>query len=237
MSLKHIIRPTVHDDATDILQRGPVSPSSITAVILSHLHFDHIGDCTKFPNAELVVGPGSKEANGKGWPTVSNSPFSSAPVQHPKFRELSVEKDLWKPVGPFPRGHDYFGDDSFILLDAPGHMPGHLGALALTGTDEWVFIGGDCCHHRSILVGARPMSVTCGPKGQPSFHCNPDLASQTIQMVRELQNINGGGKIFVALAHDHFLVGNMPLYPEFINGWSSSDWKRQLDLVLAEHYA
>lgn len=227
-----MIEPSVAEDAFDILSRGPVSPAEIDAVIFSHLHFDHIGDCTKFPHARMIAGPGSKAANGEGWPVNPKSPFSSALVQHPKYSELSFETQEWSPLGPFARAHDFFGDGSFYLIDTPGHMPGHLGALALTGPGEWFFTGGDCCHHRSILVGSRPMSVTSGPMGR-CFHSNPQVAGETLGKIRQLEKL---GKVFVALAHDSFLVGTMPQYPESVNGWSEAAWKRELDSILTQYY-
>lgn len=221
------------EDVVQTLSRGPVSPSSINAVVFSHLHFDHIGDCTKFPQSEIIAGPGSKAANGEGWPVNPNSPFSSAAVQHPNFRELSFENEQWSPLGPFDRAHDFFGDGSFFLIDTPGHMPGHLGALALTGQDEWVFMGGDCCHHRSLLMESRPMSVTCGPGGR-GFHSDPKVAQQTLKRIRQVET---SGKVFVALAHDSLLVGTMPQYPDSsLNGWPGSDWRTRLQSVLSQHY-
>lgn len=231
--LSHITEPHVPEDATDILSRGPVEPSDISAIIFSHVHFDHIGDCNKFPDAQIIAGPGSREANGPGWPVNPKSPFASAPVQHAKYYELSFDKENLAPLGPFQRAYDFFGDGSFWLIDTPGHMPGHLGGLALTGPDEWVFMGGDCCHHRSLLVGSRPMSVTVGPAGQKCFHKDPEVAEETIRNIRKLEKM---GKVFVALAHDSFLVGTMPEYPSSLNGWPESGWKRKLDQVLGQHY-
>ena len=113
-------------------------------------------------------------------------------------------------------------------------MPGHLGALALTAKDEWVFMGGDCCHHRSLLVGKRPMSVTVGPNGTASFHKDPTTAMRTIEKIRMLER---GGDVFVALAHDAGLEGKMPEYPESLNEWKSSAWKDELDVTLAKVYS
>lgn len=227
------IDPVVAKDAVDLLEEGPISPSSITGVIFSHLHFDHTGDCTKFPNANIIVGPGSYEATFPGWPASAESPFLSSILHHPRFRELSFEKELWVPFRNFPRALDFFGDGSFLLLDTPGHMPGHLGALAKTGKDEWVFMGGDCCHHRALLTGHRPISTTVGPNGTPSFHCNPSVASDTISNIRALDK---WGDVFVALAHDATLEGKMPEYPNHLNGWKSCEWKKDLDCFLEKEY-
>lgn len=228
-----VVEPSAAEDPTDILPRGPVSPSSINAVVFSHLHFDHVGDCTKFPDSEMIAGPGTKSATGEeGWPVNPKSPYSHALLQHPKFRELTFEREKWAPLGPFEHAHDYFGDGSFYLLNTPGHMPGHLGGLALTGAGEWVFMGGDCCHHRDILVGSRPMSVTSGPLGR-CFHADANLAKRTLDKIRQLEK---SGDVFVALAHDSFLVGTMPEYPHSLNGWSGSEWRKNLQAVLSQHY-
>lgn len=227
------IDPIVAKDASDLLHEGHVKSSDISAVIFSHLHFDHTGDPTKFPDAVMVTGPGSRAATAPGYPHNVESPFHSACIDHPRYRELSLETDTWLPMGPFSRAFDYFGDGSFWLLDTPGHMPGHLGGLAHTGKDEWVFMGGDCCHHRALLVGARPVSTTVGPNGTKSFHRDPQTAISTIEKVRELER---DGSVLIALAHDAILEGRMPLYPNVINGWKGSDWKSEVDLAVKSMY-
>ncbi len=228
------ITPVVPHDAYDLLSQGPISPSSITAIVLSHLHFDHTGDPRRFPDVtELIVGPGGYDAAAPGWPIAERSPFSALPLQHPRFRELSFDADTWQPSSPFTRTHDYFGDGSFLLVDTPGHMPGHLGGLARTAADEWVFMGGDCCHHRSLLVGKRPMSVSVGPGIAPSFHADPSKAAETIDKIRQFEK---RGDVLIALAHDARLEGKMPEYPEKVNGWRQSQWKKDLDQELARDY-
>ena len=62
---------------------------------------------------------------------------------------------VWKPFGPFKRALDYFGDGSFWILDAPGHMPGNLAAAARLQDGEWVILGSDCMLSHGIFIGAR----------------------------------------------------------------------------------
>ena len=83
------------------------------------------------------------------FPKNPNSPLFSDILDHPHFRELVFKPD--SVIATFSAAHDFF-DGSLYLIDTPGHMPGHLGALAHTGNDEWVFMGGDCCHHRALLL-------------------------------------------------------------------------------------
>lgn len=218
-------------DAAEILNSGPHSADSISAIVPSHLHFDHVGDCDKFLHASVIVGPGSRAAIMPGYPCDTKSPFLGSVLDHPGFLELSLDSDKWVPVGPFPRAYDYFGDGSFYLLDTPGHMQGHLSGLAQTGAQEWVFMGGDCCHHRDLLSGKRPVSVTVGPNGTKSFHKDPQTAIKTMGLVRTLES---DGRVFVALAHDATLEKGMPLYPEMLNGWKGGQWNKQIRKLVAQ---
>ncbi|RFU36207.1 hypothetical protein B7463_g85, partial [Scytalidium lignicola] len=226
--------PIIHEDIVDLLGKGPVPSSAIDTVIFSHLHFDHVGDCTKFPNAAMITGPGSCQAAFPGYPTDQNSPFGGLVLVHPGYRELSFENDSWRPFGPFERAHDFFGDGSLFLVDAPGHASGHLGAAARTGPDEWVFMGGDTCHHRAILMGTRPMSLTMGPPDTSCFHRDPATAQKTIELIRSIEVTE---KFQVLLAHDSYLSGIMPEYPISLNGWKGSQWKRNLDALVAKETA
>lgn len=57
-------------------------------------------------------------------------------------------KGPWEPFGPFERALDYFGDGSFWIMQAPGHMAGNMCAAARLRGGEWVLLGSDCCHSR-----------------------------------------------------------------------------------------
>ena len=220
-------------DAADIFDSGPHSAGSISAIVLSHLHFDHIGDCDKFPHASVIVGPGRRAATTPGFPSDTRSPFLGSVLDHPGFLELSLESIKWVPISPFPRAYDYFGDGSFYILDTPGHMPGHLSGLAQAGAQEWVFMGGDCCHHSDLLSGKRLVSVTVGPNATKIFHKDPPTAVKTRDLLRKLE---ADGRVFVALAHDATLEKGMPLYPERLNGWNESQWNKQISELVAQMY-
>ncbi len=220
-------------DVAERLDGGPDHSSTVTTVVLSHLHFDHTGDASKFPDAEIIVGPGCLRVASPGWPQIPGSPFDGSLFKHPHLRELDAATEMWQPCGPFARAFDFFGDGSFLILDAPGHMVGHLAGLARTADEEWVLMGGDCCHHRDILADERPMSVTSGPSGQKSFHSFTEVAQSTIWNIRAMER---KGTVLVALAHDNKLGDVMPFYPETLNGWKSSAWKAKLDEQLNKEY-
>lgn len=146
----------VSHNVADILEeKAGIAPEEIEAVILSHHHFDHVGDMTTFPaTTEMVVGPGFKETHMPGWPATESSMLNEADSQGRSVREISFRGDEQKQklrIGGFD-ALDYFGDGSFYILDSPGHTVGHINALARVTAgnpedeDTFVLLGGDTCH-------------------------------------------------------------------------------------------
>jgi hypothetical protein len=54
----------------------------------------------------------------------------------------------WKPFGTFEKAWDLWGDGSFWIIDAPGHVAGNVAAAGRLENGEWVVMGGDCAHTR-----------------------------------------------------------------------------------------
>jgi glyoxylase-like metal-dependent hydrolase (beta-lactamase superfamily II) len=57
----------------------------------------------------------------------------------------------WRRFGPFDEAMDYFGDGSFWVVQAPGHMPGNCLAVARLKNGHWICLGSDCCHSRYVF--------------------------------------------------------------------------------------
>lgn len=193
------------------------------------MHFDHTGDPNRFPQARVITGHGARKFTSPGFPKADNSPFDGTVLNHPNFTEFSPAEYKPFPPGtvpsefPFDSGIDIFGDGSFFIIDAPGHMPGHQMAFARTGDEEWVAMGGDCCHHRAFLSDpTRTISVDAGPNGTPGFHEDPPAATSTI---RKLQQLHSNPSVLVVLAHDASLDGKIPTYPQSLGGWRENGIK------------
>lgn len=140
----------VQKDVPEILEENGVSRDSINSIVWSHMHWDHIGDPSLFPETtELVVGPGFKEAFLPGYPTNADSPIRESDYQNRELREIAFDEgENGLRLGRFA-AFDFFGDGSFYLLNAPGHTIAHLCALARVSSapDSFVFMGADVCHH------------------------------------------------------------------------------------------
>lgn len=120
--------------------------STISEIIWSHHHFDHIGDPSQFPTSTaLVFGQGFKDEFFPGYPAREDSWILESDYAGREVREIDFKAaDL--QLGQYD-AFDYFGDGSFYLLDCPGHTIAHMMGLARTTPTSFVLMAADCCHH------------------------------------------------------------------------------------------
>ncbi|KAJ7273018.1 beta-lactamase-like protein [Mycena rebaudengoi] len=130
-------------DITQLLTEGGIPLDTIDTVIWSHSHFDHIADMSKFPNTtKLVVGPGTDRRTYPEFPDASllTSDLAGRNVTELSFTSVNLT------IRGLP-ALDFFGDGSFYLLNTPGHLPGHMTALARVTSSTFVLLGADSGHH------------------------------------------------------------------------------------------
>lgn len=218
-------QPTiVSPDAADSLRKGGLGPEDIDTVVLSHVHWDHVGTSSDFTKAEFVVGSGTLHllANGGG-PLYPAELFNPDEIPADRTRELppvnAYDKDkastrqtnhAWTPLAGFPAAVDFYNDGSVYIIDAPGHLPGHVNLLARTAPNKWVYLGGDCCHDPRILSGEKGIALyDDGKGGVRSVHADTGEAEQTVKRIARLlkggnvRDGNGGEvEVEVVVAHD-----------------------------------
>ncbi|TFK40570.1 Metallo-hydrolase/oxidoreductase [Crucibulum laeve] len=196
--IKKTYKIDVKQDVAQSLQKGGTSPADITTVCLSHCHWDHVGDTSPFTNSVFVLGGDSQQLFNPGYPVESNSFFSSDLLPLGRTNFLSVAD--WQPIGPFPRALDFYGDGSLYIIDAPGHLPGHINLLARTSPDgAWIYLAGDSAHHWNLLNGASDIAVGHPGHLHSCAHVNKEQAEEHIARIKELLNMP---RVRVMLAHD-----------------------------------
>lgn len=219
-------QPTsVSPDVAESLRRGGVDPREVDTVMLSHVHWDHVGTPSDFTKAQFVVGSGTMHllANGGG-PLYPAEIFNPDELPDDRTSELPpVRKEEgprafknqlaeleWKPLAGFPATIDFYGDGSLYIIDAPGHLFGHINVLARIGPKEWVYLGGDCCHDPRILSGEKGIALyDDGKGGLRSVHADTDAAAATVEKIARFLkqgNVKGEGdgqvQVEVVVAHD-----------------------------------
>ncbi|KAL0252991.1 hypothetical protein SLS55_008444 [Diplodia seriata] len=178
-----------------------VDADRIDAVLFSHAHWDHCRPIAKaFPNATAYFGPGTKDFCSPGHLQDPSSQWDASffdPVNATeRWEELGGP---WKPFAAFDKAMDFFGDGSFVIIQAPGHMPGNLCAAACTPRGDWVLLGSDCCHSRQLLDGSCEFAVFEVGTGQKMcLQADIPAAKETVRRIREFEEMGA----HVALAHD-----------------------------------
>ncbi|KAH6713440.1 beta-lactamase-like protein [Leptodontidium sp. MPI-SDFR-AT-0119] len=218
-------QPTItNPDVADSLRNGGLDPAKdIDIVLLSHVHWDHVGTPADFPNSKFLVGSGTLHllANGGG-PLYPAELFNADELPHERTLEFppvtddastAVSKDrqtehMWQPLAQFPATLDLFNDGSVYVVDSPGHLYGHVNLLARISPTKWVYLGGDCCHDVRILTGEQGVALyDDGHGGMRSVHVDTEAAKGTIGRIGDLLGrgemaLPEGIEVEVIVAHD-----------------------------------
>ncbi|MGX5728950.1 N-acyl homoserine lactonase family protein [Pseudoxanthomonas beigongshangi] len=165
-----------------------VKPAQITKVGISHYHFDHIGQAAEFPQATLLIGAGDYAVLGTPGHEARTKQF--APWLGKDAKVEKVRGDL-----------DVFGDGSVVMLDLPGHTPGHHGLLVNLPSRGPVLLSGDVVHLHENL----------DTRGVPSF--NTDRAQSLASMDRFAQ-LARNLKATLIIQHEEADIAKLPVFPE-----------------------
>ncbi|WOO85776.1 Cytochrome P450 monooxygenase mpaDE [Vanrija pseudolonga] len=220
-----------------VLEAHGVQPASVEAVVLSHAHFDHVGDIGLFPaSVGVLLGPGVKADRLPGFPHNACSHVNDADLP---ARAREVDPADVVDIGAF-RGVDYFGDGSFWVLSAEGHTPGHLAALVRTSADSWLLLGGDAAHMRALYSccrGTAPVhtvGVFTPPDGDApaTLHADLETAYATMAAVARMEEEHD---VCVFLSHDReweavldAAVGTGWEVAD-ASGWRARGWKEAVE--------
>jgi N-acyl homoserine lactone hydrolase len=166
-----------------------LKPEQITFVAISHYHGDHAGQVASFPQATLLIGKGDWDVltNPTPNPAVNSANFAHWISGGGKVEPLSGDKDV-------------FGDGSVVMLNTPGHTPGHHSLLVKLGVMGNVLITGDLAHFRENYAS----------NGVPTFNTSRAETLASLDRFKQLAtNLNAT----VIIQHDARDVGKLPAFP------------------------
>ncbi|KAL5398522.1 hypothetical protein PMIN06_002461 [Paraphaeosphaeria minitans] len=212
---------TTDPDVVKSLARGGLKPDDVDYVLYSHIHWDHIGEPQDFPSSTFLVGRGalallhgtSSSLRGghsffesdllpEGRTIELSQPLTHGSVQNkPETAQLGGKLNLshWRPYNYLPYTLDVFNDGSLLIVDAPGHLPGHVNILAQVSETQQVYLGGDACHDRRLLTGEKQIGEWNDAEGHVCcIHADRKAAEETIQRIRQLESEG----VEVIFAHD-----------------------------------
>lgn len=140
-----LLRATTRYDrqttVAELMKAAGIAPSGLTAVVLTHAHWDHVSGLETLPGTPVWV---TREelafVRGDSASTILARQLGTGSY---------VAYDF--PDGPylgFARSRDVFGDGSVVLVPAPGHTPGSIVAFVATPDGRRYALIGDMAWQR-----------------------------------------------------------------------------------------
>jgi N-acyl homoserine lactone hydrolase len=174
----------------DQLAQLGVKPHQIAIVGISHYHFDHVGQAADFSAAKLLIGKGDLDLLRQAGPE--------------RARSLAAWLAGSQAVEGVTGDRDVFGDGSVVMLDLPGHTPGHHGLLVTLARKGPVLLSGDVAHFRENLAS----------DGVPSFNSD---RSQSLASMDRFRALARNLKATLIIQHDERDIGKLPAFPMSAN--------------------
>lgn len=183
----------------DMLARIGVKPDAIDYVGISHHHLDHTGQAAAFPGATLLIGKGDWDLLSAAEP-----PYG---MDAKEFAQRSGRLAPWISGGGkvelLTRDRkDVFGDGTVVMVNLPGHTPGHHGLLVKLEHAGYVLLSGDVSHFHENYAS----------DGIPTWNAN---RADSLASLDRFKKIADKLHATVIIQHDPRDIAKLPAYPEF----------------------
>lgn len=139
------------DEAAAQLRALGHATRDVRAVVLSHLHTDHVGGLPSFVDAEVIV-TRTEWARATG---LAGRLRGYVPQHWPAGLEPRLVDFDGPAIGPFRASHDLDRDGELVILPTPGHTSGHA-ALLVRDEGRRLLLAGDLVHAADDLARAAP---------------------------------------------------------------------------------
>jgi glyoxylase-like metal-dependent hydrolase (beta-lactamase superfamily II) len=167
------------------LKAAGVTPKDVEWVVLTHLHWDHCGNCALFPEARVVVqeaelryaiAPGRSFrvgylSPGSGWPHLPS-------YLVPNLTTVRGQHEIAPGV---------------TLLPVPGHTPGSQAVLVRTGSGTYCITGDAMMTYENIELDV-----------PPGYHTDVDAAMDSLDLMRARTSL-------LLPSHDHGVFRDRPV--------------------------
>ncbi len=186
-NIRGIVVRTVQCQLADI----GLTPADIGTVILSHAHFDHVGNAGLFQHAKWHI----QRREHQAMFSPDYAQYGYAPSLYACLKQARLELmdgDL-----------DVFGDGSVKVISTPGHTPGHCSLLVRLAKAGPVLLSADTAHDRFN------MEHRC----VPTMNSDPEESRRSMERVDAAVRAEGAQ---LWLNHDTVQTATIPHAPSFL---------------------
>ncbi|APR77496.1 AttM/AiiB family protein [Minicystis rosea] len=167
-----------------------IAPDEITYVGISHLHADHAGNANLFPKSTWLLNRAEL-----AWGSATPAPLGVDPTTFSAYRTAKVKL--------LDGDEDVFGDASAVVLQTPGHTPGHQSLVVRLAHAGTLVLSGDLCHTRANWEKHRV----------PAMNHSRERTLSSMDRVEALV-VREHGRFVVQHAIED--VGSLPRFPSYL---------------------
>lgn len=144
-ALREQVRPD--EEIGPRLQKLGFAIDDVRWVVLTHLHTDHAGGLSYFPQSEILLSR-REHAVARGF---MGKLRGYLPHRWPEWFAPRLVDFQAEPSGPFPRSFPVTGAGDVRIVPTPGHSAGHMSVLVSEG-EHVLFIAGDTSYTQTNLI-------------------------------------------------------------------------------------
>jgi glyoxylase-like metal-dependent hydrolase (beta-lactamase superfamily II) len=179
-----VLDRTPDQEPANALRLAGLDPKDVEYVVLTHLHWDHAGNCDLFPDATVLVQDAELRyaiAPGRFFRKAFLAPTSgwgTPPYLVPNLRTLTGEQDLLPGLR---------------VVRAPGHTPGSQALVVDTEHGSFAIAGDAVCTYENI---DRDLP--------PGYHVDVDASMESLDALR-------GAADYLLPSHDYAVFTDGPV--------------------------
>jgi glyoxylase-like metal-dependent hydrolase (beta-lactamase superfamily II) len=149
-----------HGHAAAILQSHGLQPEAVGEVFISHFHGDHVAGLRHFSGARFVHRRAALDSlmRQTALSRVRHGFLAALLPDDFTARGNALEEDAFEGAFAGFRAVDYWGDGDLLLVDLPGHAPGHTGFAFRTRSEQYFYIA-DASWDVEAMLAARPLPL------------------------------------------------------------------------------
>jgi N-acyl homoserine lactone hydrolase len=166
-----------------------LSPADVRFLTVSHGHWDHSGNAGLFSRSTWIVNPAERASMFDDESRASQAMDDYGALEGATTRLITDD-------------HDVFGDGSVVIVQAPGHTPGHMVLLVRLETGP-VLLSGDLWHQTASRRHRRV----------PVYNTDRAQTLASMDRVEALVTATGAR---VVIQHELADYASMPLSPAYL---------------------